>query len=80
MLELVSKELELSFEGKIQKLKYPTVKHMKKINSSLNEAGANEIALLSELLQDLGMDEDVAENLEVEHVNLIVQELTATKK
>ena len=80
MLELISKELQFSFDGKIQKLRYPTVMDMKKLNVELKKEDAGEIDTLVNMLVDLGMEAGIAEKLEVDHVNTIVQELTASKK
>lgn len=79
MIELVSKELQLKFNNEVIKLRYPTVMDMKGLNADLKKEDS-EIESLVSFLTKLGMPEGVADRLEIDHLNLIVKELTQAKK
>tara|TARA_R110001632_G_scaffold52197_6_gene129730 strand:+ start:2296 stop:2541 length:246 start_codon:yes stop_codon:yes gene_type:complete len=72
-LEFSKRRLKLNIYGEVVSLVYPTVKEFKDFESESKESGFEKMASFLEML---GMSKEVMENLEVEHLNQIIAELT----
>ena len=79
MLEFKKRVLKFSFDGKEQELKYPTVKKIKELQV-LQKNEKDEVVVLEEFLIGLGLDQEVFGELEVDHMNKIVDTLINPKK
>lgn len=79
MLELKSKVLRLKVNGKECDITYPKVGDVIGLNEKLEEKKDN-MNLLISFLKKLGMPENIVMDLEVEHIETIIKELTSGKK
>jgi len=77
MLELSSKKLDLKFNEKIYNLRYPTVKELRVFSKTKSDDQVEEVVML---LKAVGLPEKVCNQLEVDHMRILVEELTTTKK
>jgi ribosomal protein L5 len=77
MLELNSKTLDLKFNDKIYKLKYPTVKELKGFKRAKD---GEEFDSVVKMFVNAGLPEAICDSLEIDHVEAIIKELTSTKK
>ena len=81
-MKLEKRVLEIEFEDKKMELKFPTVLQIKKMTKkqqNLNDP-LESIDIILELLQNLGMDKDIAEALEHRHLEAIMEVLLEQKK
>jgi catalase (peroxidase I) len=79
MLELNSRKLEVKFNGEIFNLKFPTVKEMRLYSDGYDKAD-DKTKVIVDFIASLGMPSDKCEQLEVEHLEMLLKELTSTKK
>ena len=73
MLVLESDVLEVSFNGKVYNLRYPTVDDLDEIGES------REIKDFKKFFTNLGMCADAAGKLQVNHAEMLVEKLTEKK-
>lgn len=78
MLELKTKQLDVKFEDKIYKLRYPTVKELKKFSDK--EKQADSLQAVTDLFVKVGLPENIVDKLEADHVEALAKELTTKKK
>lgn len=79
MLEFKKRVLQFKYDGEVQQLSYPTVKQIKELQE-LQKKEESEIAVLEKFLLDLGMKQEIYDQLEVGSVNTIVEALVEQKK
>ena len=79
-LTFVSRELELTFNEKLYKLRYPSVSDIKGYRDNLHAEGAVELDVITDMLSTLGLPKAVVEKMEIPFIEEIVKELTAAKK
>jgi hypothetical protein len=77
MLELNSKTLDLKFNDKVYKLKYPTVKELRGFKKAKD---GDEFDTVISMFINAGLPEKICESLEIDHIEAIIKELTTTKK
>ena len=80
MLELKKKELQIKFGEKVEKMNFPSVRDVREMNKKIEQKQGSELDILVGFLTRLGMTEETANDLEMDHVNTIVKELTSSKK
>lgn len=78
-MEFKSRVLKFSFNGEMCSLNYPTVIKMKMYTDSLN-GSSDSITPTLDFLVSLGLKKEIAEQLELEHLNKIIETLTDDKK
>lgn len=79
-LNFVSRELEITFDGTVYKLRYPLVKDIRKYNKDLEAKDAVEFDVVTEMLFNLGLSKAVIEKMEMPFIEAIIEELVAKKK
>lgn len=79
MLEIKSRVLQFKFNDEVQELSYPTVKQLMAYTKQF--AGAEDkVKLICEFLVSLGLDQTVCDSLEMPNLEMIIGELTSSKK
>lgn len=79
MLSLKKKVLEIEFEGKVYSLSLPTVSQIEKMQEKMKKDGENLEAVFV-MLEELGLPRLVIKEMQIDHVNEIVEHLTDSKK
>lgn len=79
-LSFTSRELEIVFNEKIYKLRYPTVEDIRGYNKRLNAKDAIELHVVADMLTRLGMPKTTVDKMELPFIEAIVEELTSRKK
>lgn len=81
MLEFKKRELELKVYGDVYKLNFPTVKQTQEYAKKLEGVSDNEATgLIINLLDTLGLPGEVTNEMEPEHLGLVIAELMPSKK
>jgi alcohol dehydrogenase class IV len=78
MLELKSKVLKLKFNDKVCEVKHPTVKeHMafSKEHEKAKDDVEKSIDCIFDFLVSLGLDKELKDALQMEHLNMILEEI-----
>jgi len=79
MLEFVKRELEFKFDDEVYKIKFPTVKEMSEYSKTYDEK-EDKFEVIVNFLEKLGLQRDITEQMEVNHLTTIVKALTEEKK
>ena len=79
MLEFQRKELQFKLDDKIHSLKYPSVKQVNEYTKK-QEKAEDQLECVIDFLSGLGLDRNIAEGLEVNHLTAIIKALTEEKK
>lgn len=79
MLEFKKRVLEFKFDDKDCKLKYPTVLQVKEF-SKKSVDGEDNLEVTLDFLVSLGLEKEIAECLEIDHLRQIIEHLTEQKK
>lgn len=79
MMDFKSRVLRFKFNDETHELRFPKVKEIKKLQELQKKSG-NEMEVLESMLMDLGMKKDLFDDLEVDHLNSIVESLINPKK
>jgi hypothetical protein len=83
MLELKTKVLKLKFNESECDVKYPTVKQnieFTKKHKSVENDPAKAVECVLEFLTGLGLSPDIADSLENDHLNAILETIGGVKK
>lgn len=83
MIELNRRALEVKIDGVVYSLKYPTVLQLKRLSEATKDLSADksqEIDLIVDLLESLGLPRDVSFGLEPEGFQRIVEALSGAQK
>lgn len=80
MLEFKSEKMSIKFNDKIYTLDYPTVDTMRGYDADLEEEKTNEMELVVNLLDTLGLKRSVTDKMTMSMLNSIIGELVKTKK
>ena len=80
MLEFSTKKLQIKFNETLYEIGYPTVADLKDYTEKLDEKKETEIQLVLDLLDNLGLPKKVSGKMEMDHLNVIIEELIQTKK
>jgi hypothetical protein len=79
MLELKSKKLEIKYNDKILSLSFPTALQVESMQEDLKQ-NPDSIRPTLNLLEKLGLTKELSENMEIEHIESIIDALTSKKK
>lgn len=77
-MEIKKRVLALKFDGNDYSVKYPSVKQLKEL--SVKREGETDLDMTFRFLSELGLPQEVAEEMESEHINEIISVLTSQKK
>jgi len=81
MLEFSKRELKFKYDGEEHTVRFPSVKDLSEYQKKFKEAGEDSTAVVVvDFLEKLGLKKSVAEELESHHVEVILKELTSSKK
>lgn len=75
-LKLEKKKLELDVMGNVHKLDFPTLSQYRKFTEELLNKPSKELDIYKDFLVELGMPEDLFDNLQVDHLMQIADTLT----
>lgn len=80
-MKFTKRELKADIYGKEVTISFPTVKQVQEYSLKVNKQGEEEAAeLLLGFLANLGLPKDVAESMESEHLQQLVENLMPAKK
>ena len=79
MLELMRRELKFKLDDVEHKLTYPTVKQMAEYSAGYEES-ENKLECVINFLELLGLEKNIGNGLELDHLNIIITTLTEEKK
>lgn len=79
MLDLQKKTLEVKFDGNVYKMTFPTVSQIEKMQKKTKEEGESLDSVFS-LLEEVGLPKEIVKQMQIDHVNAIVEHLTDAKK
>lgn len=79
MLEFKKRVLQFKFDGDMHELRFPTVKEIKEMQK-LQKENKDEVAVIEKVLKKLGMPEGLFDQLEVDHLEAIINKLVNEKK
>lgn len=81
MLEFNKRELKFKYDGKEHCIRYPSVKDLSEYQKKYKDVKEEEtIDVVVKFLSDLGLEESVGYELERDHLEVILKELTDSKK
>jgi len=81
MLEFKSSVLQFKFNGVDCEIKFPTIKALKQFRDDSKKAGEDEAADKTiEFLVGLGLQQEIAEALEVDHLKKIIEAISGESK
>ena len=81
MLELIQSELELKFKGQVYKLSYPTVGQLVAFSKEEKKVGPDgAMDVLKDFLSKLGLPGQAFDQLQSDHLEMIVSNLKGQKK
>jgi len=79
MLEFSRRELQFKLDDVEYNIKFPSVKQMSSYSKAYAES-ADKFDSVIEFLVELGLEKEMCENLELDHLNKIIKVLTEEKK
>jgi len=79
MLEFKKRELQFSWNGEVNRIDFPTVSKIKRLQAEQDKE-KNEIDVLEGFLIDLGMKKEVFDEMEVDYITQIVEAVVNPKK
>jgi hypothetical protein len=79
MLDFKKRVLKFSFDGNEYKIDYPNVRQTSKFSKDY-EVAKDKIEVVINFLDKLGFDKEVCEQMEMDHLNQILEKLTEAKK
>ena len=79
MLEIKSRVLQFKFNDKVQELNYPTVKQLMAYTKKFKST-EDKVSLICEFLVSLGLSQETCDALEMPNLEMIISELTSSKK
>lgn len=79
-LKFKKRQLKIDLYGKEVLLDFPTVGHAKKYEKELNKKDIEEFDVMGDFLADLGMEKEVLNGVETEHLKAIIDALIGPGK
>ena len=79
MLEFSRRELKFKLDDREHNVNFPSVKQMAEYSKAYAES-EDKFESVIEFLVKLGLEKEVCENLELDHLNKIIKVLTEEKK
>jgi hypothetical protein len=79
MLKLERKFFEFDYDGKVYRLRSPSVSDANELQKRIAKEGES-LELVIEFLEKLGLESSVSMGMEIEHLNLIVEAVIGAKK
>lgn len=79
-MEFKRKSLEFSFDGEKYKVKFPSVKQLSEFQKEVSVKESAELSDTVNFLDRLGLPADVAYEMELEHLTVIMETISGSKK
>lgn len=79
MLEFKKRVLKFNFDGSEYNINYPNVRQTAQFSDDYEKA-KNKVDVVISFLDKLGFDKRVCEQMEMDHLNQILEKLTEAKK
>ena len=80
MLEFNKRVLKIKFDDKVYEIAYPRVGEIRDYTSKLKSGKHEEVELVIEMLEKLGLPSSVTEKMEIDNLEAIIGELIKSKK
>lgn len=81
MIEFQRKKLKFKLDGQEYGFNFPTVGQYRSFNKKLKNMGeGNEFDCMIEFLVSMGLNAEIAEGMEVDHITAIFDEISGQKK
>lgn len=79
LVELKKKNYEFKYDGELIKLKAPSVLDVEFLQEEMKKNGES-ISVVLGFLEKIGLKKEISQEMEVEHINLIVETVVGEKK